>query len=210
MYLKDAFRYQNTLSRLMEQTIQFLSARNNVTVTKQEHLRKKANPDAENETVEVERSRGIEQDNNQAMAFLEYLLDEKAKLAAAISRAKAECGFDLDAELSVNKSRQRVAECLAGMARIRADERTVPGRGYKFNADGEQVAYSYDVKQVTTIDFDRKAAKAGARKHQEAADEVSARIDRLMVDVEVRYKPDFAPTETFEDAIAAWAEENAK
>lgn len=208
MYLKDAFRYQNTLSRLTDQTVAFLSKKANITVTKQEHMRKKVNHEAENETVEVERDRGIEPDNNAVIAFLEYLLGEKVKLSAAISRAKAGCGFDLDAELSNNKVRQRVAECLNAMARTRAEERTVTGRGYKFNADGEQVSYTYDVKQVTSIDFDRNTARNGARKHQEEADKISARIDRMMVDVEVGYEPAFAPTDTFEDAIASWAEDN--
>lgn len=210
MHLKDAFRYQNTLSRLVDQSVDFLSKKANVTVVTQEHMRKKANPEAEDETVQVERDRSLPQDNNTVVAFLEHLMDEKSKLSSAIARAKADCGFDIDTELANNRTRQRVTACLNGMARIRPEERTVTGRAYKFNTDGEQVPYSYDIKQVTSIDFDRNAVRAMAKRYQEASDGTSTRIDRLMVDVEVDYAPEFAPTDGLDDAIAAWDETRNK
>lgn len=206
MHLKDAFRYQNTLSRLVDQSVDFLSRKANVTLVKQEHMRKKANPEAEDEIVQVERDRSLPQDNNTVVAFLEHLMEEKSRLSAAIARAKADCGFDLDTELANNRTRQRVTACLNNMARIRSEERTVSGRAYKFNADGEQVPYSYDVKQVTSIDFDRNVVRAMAKRYQEASDDTSTKIDRLMVDVEVDYAPEFAPTDSLDDAIAAWDE----
>ena len=53
MYLKEAFRYQNFLSRMVDRTTMYLGNRNYITKTTQEHLRKKANHEAEDETVEV-------------------------------------------------------------------------------------------------------------------------------------------------------------
>jgi len=210
MNLKEAFRYQNTLSHLIDATIDFLSRKSNITVVTQDHMRKKANPEAQDEKVTVERDRTLAQDNNTVLLFLDHLVEEKSKLSAAISKAKASCDFDLDAELANNKTRQRVKACLDAMARIRPDERTVSGRAYKFNADGEQVPYAYDVKQVTSIDFDRNKVRASAKKYQKEADDVSTKIDRLMVDVEVAYVPEFSPTDTFDDAIATWDESRGK
>lgn len=210
MHLKDAFRYQNTLSRLTDQTMDFLSRKSNVTVVSQNHMRKKVNPEAEDETVQVERDRALAQDNNAVIAFLDHLVTEKAKLSAAIAKAKAESGFDLDAALADNRTRQRAAACLNELARIRAEEKTVPGRAFKFNADGEQVSYAYETKQVTTIDFDRNTVRSMAKRYGEESDGTSTRIDRYMVDTQVAYEPEFAPTDQLEDAIAAWDESRTK
>lgn len=206
MYLKDAFRYQNCLAGLFNQAVGFLSNRENTTITTKEHLRKKVNPEAENETLVVERARGITDSNNDVVEFLAYLVDERAKLSAAISKAKAASGFDLDVELANNRNRQAAASCLESMARIQPEEKMTTGRDYKFNTDGEQVTYAYDVKQVTSIDFDRKAVRALAKKYRKTADEVSARVDRLLVDVKVDYEPLFSPSDGFQDAITTWKE----
>jgi len=136
MYLKEAFRYQNFLSRLVDNTVNYLSNTNFITKTTQEHLRKKAHSEAENETVEVAVDRPFECTNNQLVSFLEHLMDEKEKLTMAISAAKRNCPIDIDAELANNRTRQRVAAVLASMSRIRAAENTICGVAYKFNGEG--------------------------------------------------------------------------
>lgn len=51
MNLKEAFRFQNKLECLIAETEEILSCEDCVTLTKRTYLYKKANPDAENETV---------------------------------------------------------------------------------------------------------------------------------------------------------------
>ena len=43
---------------------------------------------------------------------------------------------------------------------MKSCEKTIAGKGYKFNVNNEQVPYIYDVVEKTTIDFDRNTVKA--------------------------------------------------
>ena len=52
MYLKDAFRYQNYLDRLMDDTVSYLGNEDNVTKKKQIHFKSKAKNGAEDEEIE--------------------------------------------------------------------------------------------------------------------------------------------------------------
>lgn len=201
MYLKEAFRYQNFLSRMVDRATMYLTNRSFITKTTQEHLRKKANSEAEDETVEVVVDRPFECTNNQLISFLEHLMAEKEKLTAAISAAKQGSSIDIDAELANNRTRQRVASVFADMSKVRATENVIRGTAYKFNGEGNQVPYSYDVKQVTTIDFDRNKVRDASRVLIAKADEVSTSIDKVMVELVVDYKPEYSVNDSFEDVV---------
>jgi len=206
MYLKEAFRYQNFLGGLIDKTTMFLSNRNYTTKTTQEHLRKKVNPDAEDETIEVKIECPYECSNNQLVQFLSHIMEEKEKLTAAISAAKRHCDIDIDGELANNRIRQRVARVLGDMAKIRPSESTIRGSAYKFNGEGNQVVYNYDVKQVTTIDFDRNKVRDISRSLVSTSDGVSTAIDKVMVELEVAYEPEYSVNDSFEDVVTAFVE----
>ena len=53
MNLKEAFRFQNKLESLISETEGILSSEDCVTLTKRTYLYKKADPNAENETVTI-------------------------------------------------------------------------------------------------------------------------------------------------------------
>jgi len=201
MYLKEAFRYQNYLSGLVERTVGYLSARSYITRTTQEHLRHKANSDAEDEIVEITADRPFECTNNQLVSFLNHLMVEKETLTAAISTAKRSCSIDIDAEITNNRTRQRVASVFAEMSKQRPSESVIRGIDYKFNGEGNQVTYNYDVKQVTVIDFDRNKVRDTGRSLMSKADEVSAEIDKAMVELVVEYEPEYSVNDSFEDAV---------
>lgn len=208
MYLKEAFRYQNFLARLVERTASNLSTRSYITKTTQEHLRKKANSEAEDETVEVAVDRPFDCTNNQLVCLLEHLMAEKEKLTVAISDAKRSCSIDIDAELANNRVRQRVASVLSEMGKVRASESIVRGTGYKFNGEGNQVPYNYDIKQVTQIDFDRNKVKRVSRDLTSKADEVSTNIDKLMVELVVEYSPEYSINDSYEDIVEQFVSTN--
>lgn len=201
MYLKEAFRYQNFLSLMIENAMTYLTNRSFVTKTTQEHLRKKANAEAEDETVEVAVDRPYTCTNNQLISILEHLMEEKAKLTAAISAAKKASPLDIDAELANNRTRQKTAAILNGMSRLRSTESVIRGTAYKFNGEGNQVPYSYDVRQVTIIDFDRNKVRNASRALAAKADEVSASIDKVMVELAVAYEPEYSVNDSFEDVV---------
>ena len=201
MYLKEAFRYQNYLNELISATTSYLNGGQYTTKTVQEHLRKKANPDAENETIDLSAERALAYTANQMVDFLQHLIDEKLKLTKAISEAKKGCSIDIDAEVANNRIRQSVAATLSRMGNMKPSERMTRAYAYKFNAEGNQVQYAYEVKEVTTIDFDRNKVKGISKKLIQCADEASTAIDKAMVELAVDYNPNYSVNDSFEDAI---------
>ena len=201
MYLKEAFRYQNYLNELISATTSYLNGGQYTTKTVQEHLRKKANPDAENETIDLSAERALAYTANQMVDFLQHLIDEKQKLTKAISEAKKGCSIDIDAEIANNRIRQSVAATLSRMGNMKPSERMTRAYAYKFNAEGNQVQYAYEVKEVTTIDFDRNKVKGISKKLIQCADEASTAIDKAMVELAVDYNPNYSVNDSFEDAI---------
>ena len=72
---------------------------------------------------------------------------------------------------------------------------------YKFNQEGNQVIYHYDIDEVITIDFDRKDIKGLIKKLTKQCDELSIVLDGLLVTTEVDYTPVFDINDSLEDII---------
>jgi hypothetical protein len=210
MNLKEAFRYQNYLESLIHSTCGYIGNKTNVMKTTQEHLKNKANPEAKTELVDTTSERSISIPVNDIIRFLMMVTDEKVKLGNAISKAKASCGTDIDNAIATNKTKQNVSATLSNIGNIRSTERVREGRGYKFNAEGNQTTYTYDIKEVSVIDFDRNEVKKIVRNLLKDTDDVSSRIDKLMVDVEVIYYPPYDVNDSFEDALDQFVASNTK
>lgn len=208
MNLKEAFRYQNTL-RVFMNTIQLeLSYPKNVMVEKKAFLRHKVDKDAEDEVVITPPSTEYAGAITELAMFLVWLGAQQEKLSAAIRETKKSLDVDIDSESGLNKSRQRTAGILSGMAKLRSSEVLAPngGVGYRFNSDGNQVSYMCDVRTATTIDFDRNIVKKMAADLSKQADEVSNKIDIALVSSEVDYTPPFDVNENFEDVFEWFCE----
>ena len=202
MILKEAFRYQNFLSNLINHALTYFSTRDNVVVRTQEHMRHVANPEAENETIVVPRATDFEFTPNDIIDFLVHVLEEKDNLTKKISAAKRMAEIDMDSSISMNKSYQLVAQRLGALTLMKSGERTFTERAQKFNANGEAVWYNYNVKEVATIDFDRNKAKALSKKFSKMADETSMQVDKLNVELEVDFSPAYDIGDTLEDCVA--------
>ncbi len=208
MNLKEAFRYQNKLQGIMEEAEYVLSRDTNVTKIETTYLRSKVVPDAADEKVvqapETEYSEKI----TEMVEFLLFILDEKEKLSEAIRKAKNAQAFDMDGEVSLNATRQKVAQVLKRMNDLRGSEQTVSnaGQGYKFNAEGNQVSYRCDLKRVTTINFDRKVVQRKLKELNRKSDETSAQIDVCLVTSVVDYEPPFDVNASFADAFESYME----
>lgn len=203
MNMKEAFRYQNKLQRLMEEAQGILCREKNVTKVENTMLCHKVNPEAQDETtLELPDTEYADQ-ITEMTAFLMFLLGQREQLSAAIRQAKAGMAMDFDGEVSVNGKRQEIAGLFRHMAQIRSSENIYPGAGtgYKFNAEGNQVGYRCDLKKVTTINFDRNKVRAYAAALSKKADEVSAELDRLTVITQVDYVPPFDVNDTFADVL---------
>ena len=204
MILKEAFRYQNYLNGLLSSAEGYLYYTDNVTNKKQEHLRKLINPDAENETINLPKRSDIEHEPNEIIAFAIDILNEKEKLSKAIDKAKASSEINIDSSVAINKQKQNFISVLNQISNIKSSEKVVKGTAYKFNADGNQVPYNYDIKEVTTIDFDRNKVKGIIKKLRNESDEVSNILDKIQIELDVNYSPIYDLNDSFEDALTTW------
>lgn len=201
MILKEAFRYQNYLSSLFTETVGYLSREDFITTTTQNHNRKKSNPDADDEKVVVQKPYNVEFKPNDLIDFAVKLIDEKQKLSDAITEAKKTTSFDVDAAMSMNKTKQGFIHVLRRMASIKPTESEREGVSYKFNNDGDQVSYRYPIKEIKTIDYDREDVKKLIDKYKKETDEISTERDRIDIMTEVNYKPIWEVDTPLEDII---------
>lgn len=201
MILKEAFRYQNYLSSLFTETVGYLSREDFITTTSQEHNRKKSNPDADDEKVIVQKPYNVEFKPNDLIDFAVKLINEKQKLSDAITEAKKTTSFDVDAAMSMNKTKQGFIHVLRRMASIKPIESEKEGVSYKFNNDGDQVSYRYPIKEVKTIDYDREDVKKLIDKYKKETDNISTERDRIDIMTEVDYKPIWDVDTPLEDIV---------
>lgn len=199
MNLKESFRYQNFLEGLMSCASTSLTDREHSLKVVKRHLRNKTNVDARDmeETVDY----GDFYSNDSVLDFMLYLVEERSKLTVAIGKAKASIGFDLDAAIETNKFRQTVASRTKAMLRYTASKRVERGVDYKFNVEGNQSQYYYDIEVEATEAYDRNRAKGVIRDIMLEADEASAKIDSAMINTRVEYEPPFNVNDSFEDVM---------
>jgi len=206
MNLKEAFRFQNKLQNLMNDAVNILLSDSNVTKVQTTYLRRKACSESEDETVTETPTSEYSEQITELTEFLTYLLDEREKLFTAIRSAKNSLPVDIDSEACLNSNRQEIARILKHMADLRAAEVTVTngGLGYRFNAEGNQVPYKCDVRKVTTINFDRGVVRKRAAALSSRADEISAEIDRCVVNTPVAYEKPFDVNDSFAAVFEAF------
>lgn len=220
MVLKEAFRMQNQLTKLIQEAEGYLKNTNFVTKTTENHLRSKANPNAKDETIEVKKSvntdfvRGIsaplprfepvqgsvDYEVGKVIALLEDLLKEKEILSKAISKAKRDDSDDIDMLVAINKGKQSSLYTFLTLANMKGFEKTTQGRGYMINAEGNQTPYTYDIESVTKIDFDRDVVRGIVKRLQREIDETSNKIDLANITIEVDYVPKYEIGDTFDEA----------
>jgi hypothetical protein len=208
MNLKEAFRYQNKLQWLMTEAEEILRRDRNVVKVEQTALLHKVNPDAVDETT-IEPADTVYADQITDIAvLLMFLLGERERLSRAIREAKKAMDMDFDGEVSLNTRRQELASIFRNMVQLRSSETVISGGGvgYKFNAEGNQVSYRCDLKTVTTINFDRSKIRSYAAALSRKADEISADLDKHMVNTEVSYEPPFDVNDTFAEVLARQTE----
>ena len=208
MNLKEAFRFQNRLTAFLDETRAILGNEANVTREKITYLRGKVDPGAQDETVLVSPETEYFEQMTEMVRFMVWLLEEKGRLFSAIRRAKNALDVDMDAEVSLNAERQTVARTLRRMNDLRASEKTVSGggTGYRFNAEGNQVAYRCDVKRVTSVNFDRNVVRRALMRLDKLSDEASAKLDLCLVTSKVDYVPPFDVNLSFREVFEHFAE----
>ena len=191
MNLKEAFQAQNKIEQLFEFVLNYLDDEKNLISVTEKHLRSKAAQDQPDEKINVVVDNKFPPDK--VIDFLMVLIDERDKLASAISAAKSSMKFDLDSAVDVNKKRHIAADRLRTLRNFKSSSllEKNAGVGYVFNKDGNQVTYRYDIERVKTIDFDRNRVRDLIKKLQKKADKVSNEIDNALISTHVSYRLPF-------------------
>lgn len=172
-----------------------------VTTTVEEHLRKQSNPDDENETIEVQKPYDVEFTPNNIIDFVVKIIEEKERLSSAIADAKTTTEINIDNAIAMNKKKQKFVSVLNSIADIRPSESKVQNKSYKFDINGEQKPYFYDVNRKTTIDFDRTDVRNLIKKYLKETDEISAKLDLIEITTPVDFTPMFDINAKFEELV---------
>lgn len=199
MNLKESFRYQKFLDSLMNSACAYLRNPDHYMQTTERHMRSKRNPDAIDEEKVIQKECPFQ--ISDVVAFMQWLISEKEELTAKIGSAKAYLANDMDAMVESNKYRQRMAEYLSVMLNNKPCTEVTQARDYKFNNEGNQMAYCYDVEVTKTATYDVAEVKHLARSLLTRADEVSSEIDAKMVNTSVDYRVILDINLDFEDAV---------
>ena len=201
MNLKESYRYANYLDGLLSTAYTYLRNKGFVTTTVEEHLRKQSNPDVENETIEVQKPFDVEFKPNHVIDFVVRVLNEKDKLSEAIAEAKSTTEINIDNAISMNKKKQAFVSVLNGIADIKPSEIKTTSKSYKFDINGEQKPYVYDVNRKTSIDFDRNDVRNLIKKYLKETDEISAKLDLIEITTQVDFTPTWDVNEKFEELV---------
>lgn len=208
MILKEAYRYQNFLSGMLNNVTYYLKDARNTTIVTSEHMRSKAHPEATDETTSSVTERTIQRSVHEVLAFGLAILREKERLAAAIDDEKMLSAPSVDREISLNRSRYAMISTLKTMMGIKPRERVSYGTAFCFNAEGVQTPYRYDIKETVALDFDRKEIRSLINELSRKADEASNKADYCLNSVNIDFTPTFSIDDSFEDALDEYCEAN--
>lgn len=204
MNLKESYRYANYLDTLLNTAYRYLQNKGFTTTTKQNHLRSKANSEASDEIVEVQKPYDVEFTPNDVIDFVVGVITEKELLANAIAKSKSGAEINIDNAVAMNKKKQAFVSVLSGIVNIKPSEKTTQGTDYKFNQqDGNQIRYYYNIEEITTIDFDRNDVKALIKKYSKECDDISAKLDAIEINTIVEHIQKYDISDTFEDLVGA-------
>lgn len=199
--LKKSFELQNYIRGLYSSTLLLLTNTNNVTTVTLKHYRSKAWAEGQDEETIEPKQDEYQGSVNEMIQFAEYLNNEIAKLTAVVNKAK---GSEYDTLIAQNKTKRLFKDSLVKMYGIRPSSKMTQGVATKFNAEGNQVNYTYDIERVTSIDFDRNMVKAIISRLSKELDETSQTIDSMGLNTQVDYDGDFEIGERLEDAFDRW------
>lgn len=205
MNLKESFRYQSKLEGILSSAQGYLMYSDGGYDTRKTHNISKVDPGSEDKVEIVEKAAKYGFDD--VVKCMLLLIEEREKIADAAFRAKAGLDFCVDAAVLANKSRQNAYRYITNMLDRTKESRCVEkGTGYKFNAEGNQSPYYYDIDVEKTEAFDRQMIKSVAKSLIARSDEISAKIDEAMVNTQVEFTPKYDMNDTFDDIMDRFTE----
>lgn len=204
--LREAFRYQNFLEAMIQNCDRYLRDSNNVMKIIEEHRRSKVQPEAQDEKKDNIADRPLAVSADTLIDFMFRIYLEKESLSKAINDAKNQHCADMDMNMALNKTRQRIVDRLKSVAALKSRKTTNKGSAYCFNNDGNQVEYYYDIEVTSVPEFDRSKVKKLIQEMAGKSDTISTRIDYYLSSVPVNFDPSFDINSSFEELVEEYNE----
>jgi hypothetical protein len=186
----------NHLETTISSLSYYVKDTNNAVKIIEKHYKSKSNTETTDEEIDVTTERAY---SNATLVDIIYLLkqlvDEKTKLSLAIESAKKNLklnsGLSVDSAVETAKKTRDLANVLKTLVDIKASETKKQGKAYKFNAEGNQMPYYYDINVVKTIDFDRNTVNENYKTLLATADKLSTEIEVAMLNDCVSFEPKY-------------------
>lgn len=198
MSIKEACRYQNFIDSNITTLSYYIRNTDNAFTVKENHIKSKSNPDTNDEELDMTTERQYNCNVVDIAFLINQLVEEKLKLSNAIDSAKRSIVIDykvngntltLDSAVEHAKRSRELANTLKTLVDLKSSETKKSGTDYKFNVEGNQVQYRYNIDVVKTIDFDRDVANKLYKKLLNKADTLSTKIESAMLLENVNYEP---------------------
>lgn len=199
MNLRESFQYMNFLDDKLRDLDFLLSDSSIITKITEYHYKSRAVKDVEDEKKEIANEEDY--DTQDLLNLVEAILTEKEALSTAIYEAKNKAEINIDHAVSINKAKQKYARRLKRLSELKSTEKESTGKAYMINNEGNQTPYCYDVKKVTTINYDRNKVKKAYKAITKECEEMSTLIDKVQINTEVVFEPKFDLSDTIEDML---------
>lgn len=212
MNLVEACKLAKNIENLKYQVSDIISNPDYSTKVVEKHLKSKADASLTDETVEREVNKLYNITTGQAIDLLDVLMQKKAELSSAIESAKHNIrinvnGMELayDSAIEYNKSLRDLAIYrMSRLNRIKEGVTKTTASAYRFNAEGNQTPYKYDVEVETTSLVDLKETKKKEKEYRKLADEVSTKLDEAKLSTKIDLDLGIEVNDTLEDVIEAF------
>lgn len=199
MNLRESFQYMNFLDDKLRDLDYLLSDSSIITKITEYHYKSRAVKDVEDEKKEIANEEDY--DPRDLLNLVETILTEKEALSTAIYEAKNKAEINIDHAVSINKAKQKYAKRLKRLSELKSTEKESTGKAYMINNEGNQTPYCYDIKKVTTINYDRNKVKKIYKAITKECEEMSTLIDKVQINTEVVFEPKFDLSDTIEDML---------
>jgi hypothetical protein len=211
--LKESFRTLAYIDRTISSLTSYLSDRNNSISIKETHFKEKSNSEAKNEELDTTTIREYPDASIVDIVYLvKNLISEKTKLEIAVEFAKRHIVIEskdnnnltLDSAISNAKQMRELVKALSKLINIKTDETKKQGVGFRFNNEGNETSYRYDITVVKTIDFDRNIVSNNYKQLLENADKLSISIEKSMMDECVEYEFPYSIHDSVADIVVKY------
>ena len=214
MNLKDAFRLQKFFSNTITTLNYYISTEGFATKVVEIHEKNLANKDVANEEINLKNEKPFECSIETLVFIIIDLMTEKAKLSYAIESEKKYSSVNwtidgklisIDIAIEYNSKTRELLGVLKHLNDLKSNVSKKNGRDFKFNINGEQVSYNYNINVHSQIDFDRNIIKNLYKKYLEEADNISNMIERYMINSSVDFQSVYSYNDSIDDIIEKYS-----